>query len=941
MSKKSHNQIKSKSAEEIKNHKPKKDKSLKRQKSREAYAYFNFPYYNSSVNPYLLFPVKALLACFAAGFGAVFYAQLLNYGVRYQGSLPLFFIIAFAVCGAYYVLLGFFKSFPVAAYTAAAFAVYGLFRFKVLKSCFQSFYCMYWGTLIGADFNSGVPKTAWGSYLNNFDNINQSAAKFDPVPFMILLSILVGIILAFCTAKRFHPQIIIAVTALFALPAFISRSACFYPSLVIFSASLLALWSANQSMAANTYAASGGLSNIKSADRQYKQQCKRLSPKLRFSAEAKRYSKHLSDGIVIFIISALTMSFAAYSFPKDGNIKLDKAIQAVINWGTDVGDSIGTWTDGIFYDLNFKFGNGYLKGFFSADSDTINISNGINPRLINQKGKPVLEVTTQYQDKLYIRGDIGCEFDGRNWKSISKLDYSQINYNSLWGEVDSNNSETDMQKIFDSYLPEIMFLHARTSNFYGDAFIGMQTVKIDYLKNMNTVLFPGIPFSYNFRNGDNFSVYGDFVGIADKGKISSMETGVLYSRNSPENMNEFPIYDEFFDNLPMDRETFEKYSRLYNQLSTEYYTRIDDHQRNIISYLTNNIIISDSFTSENEYRYKCADEVMKYLNSGKFKYSLTADNFSGTSEPIYSFLYKTQAGHCAMFASSMCLALRDLGVPARYVTGFTVGGDYGCEKIGNHQFKYTVTDKQLHAWVEVFYDGIGWTPYDPTPGTWQTVVEPNPQGTTSTTPNPVTSAAEKTTAAVTTKPPETTGEKTDSSQTSKQPDNTITQSPTASDSENPNEFKIDPNTVKLILIILGIIFVLFLIFMSLRGAYKKLERKQKELLKFFKTGDPNKAVKQMLPFMLKLLSMMGVRRMKGETPEEFGINADNQLKMTDTVKNTIPIFEQCEFDKQPVFDTEQQLVVYNCINKLLNQYLNSLNKPKRLTARIKLFYKNK
>ncbi len=59
---------------------------------------------------------------------------------------------------------------------------------------------------------------------------------------------------------------------------------------------------------------------------------------------------------------------------------------------------------------------------------------------------------------------------------------------------------------------------------------------------------------------------------------------------------------------------------------------------------------------------------------------------------------------------------------------------------------------------------------------------------------------------------------------------------------------------------------------------RSLNDKQNRKLKFFKSGEPRKAVKEMMEFSLKLLEFNGIYRRKGETPEEFGFRADKSLK---------------------------------------------------------------
>jgi hypothetical protein len=70
----------------------------------------------------------------------------------------------------------------------------------------------------------------------------------------------------------------------------------------------------------------------------------------------------------------------------------------------------------------------------------------------------------------------------------------------------------------------------------------------------------------------------------------------------------------------------------------------------------------------------------------------------------------TKRGYCQHFAGAMALMLRYLGIPARVAAGFT-SGSYDAD---SHE--WTVTDHEAHDWVEVYFPGWGWIPFDPTPG---------------------------------------------------------------------------------------------------------------------------------------------------------------------------------------------------------------------------------
>jgi len=92
---------------------------------------------------------------------------------------------------------------------------------------------------------------------------------------------------------------------------------------------------------------------------------------------------------------------------------------------------------------------------------------------------------------------------------------------------------------------------------------------------------------------------------------------------------------------------------------------------------------------------------------GGFTYSSHPPVFPDA--PLVGFVAQTRSGYCQYFAGAMALMLRYLGVPARVAVGFS-NGTYDA-KTGT----WTVTDHDAHAWVEAWFRGFGWLPFDPTP----------------------------------------------------------------------------------------------------------------------------------------------------------------------------------------------------------------------------------
>ena len=98
-----------------------------------------------------------------------------------------------------------------------------------------------------------------------------------------------------------------------------------------------------------------------------------------------------------------------------------------------------------------------------------------------------------------------------------------------------------------------------------------------------------------------------------------------------------------------------------------------------------------------------------FRRSGGFRYEEHPPAVPGLP-PLAAFTLETKRGYCQHFAGAMALMLRMLGVPARVAVGFT-SGSYDAK----HGL-WTVSDRNAHAWVEAWFAGYGWLPFDPTPG---------------------------------------------------------------------------------------------------------------------------------------------------------------------------------------------------------------------------------
>lgn len=94
----------------------------------------------------------------------------------------------------------------------------------------------------------------------------------------------------------------------------------------------------------------------------------------------------------------------------------------------------------------------------------------------------------------------------------------------------------------------------------------------------------------------------------------------------------------------------------------------------------------------------------------EYYYSLSPGEAVNGSQ-LEHFLFESRKGYCSYFAFSMALMLRSLDIPARVAVGFFVDPRTGM--LGFHP----VRGDMAHAWVEVWFPGVGWLEFDPTSST--------------------------------------------------------------------------------------------------------------------------------------------------------------------------------------------------------------------------------
>jgi transglutaminase-like putative cysteine protease len=94
------------------------------------------------------------------------------------------------------------------------------------------------------------------------------------------------------------------------------------------------------------------------------------------------------------------------------------------------------------------------------------------------------------------------------------------------------------------------------------------------------------------------------------------------------------------------------------------------------------------------------------------------DGYDGTGMDVLSTFLTKKSGYCIHFAAAMAVMARVVGIPSRIAVGFAPGHPTG-ETVAVPDSKslpeFQVDGKDAHAWPELYFQGLGWVPFEPTP----------------------------------------------------------------------------------------------------------------------------------------------------------------------------------------------------------------------------------
>lgn len=353
-----------------------------------------------------------------------------------------------------------------------------------------------------------------------------------------------------------------------------------------------------------------------------------------------------------------------------------------------------------------------IESALSADVTTTNLSNEgpktLNPDVIvcNLRLTPNEGVELGDIGDIYVRKCSMSTFDG-----------------SSWARNDEVPEFTDEEEPFtpDSY-PSSGVLYI---DIYGMGFGYLAPVP----NNQNATIisdysaFDGMPVKVIVEETHDFVSQ---VGLNYR-YPESLTADEIYTYQDVEYRVSYQIRSTNDPGMPVP-----EWSEEYLDYVSEECTFVPDSTRNSI---LEKDVLPDWYMSvlNGETEMSDADKVasvMNYVHSAK-PYSLKTDYAPEGEDFVAWFLSESKTGYCVHFASSAAVLLRMLGVPTRYVTGYSAGSPSSFGPIvystivtdseieetivyDNSYFVKSITEDDAHAWCEYFDPEYGWVGFDPT-----------------------------------------------------------------------------------------------------------------------------------------------------------------------------------------------------------------------------------
>lgn len=355
--------------------------------------------------------------------------------------------------------------------------------------------------------------------------------------------------------------------------------------------------------------------------------------------------------LVSLAASLLLLAGISLAFPREGYTRPPWARQAeesLTSFANRMADWLPRWEDGPFHNTVTFVGSAEEADLAHAGP-------------LNYTGRTVLQVKSDYEGRLYLRGTSLAVYEDGVWKPLP--DGTWQDYQDYLGTLDGLPPQPESPLL----LPALGRSHTHT-------------VTVDNVGAVGACVYAPYFLTEQDWEGAGMLPVEDAYLARKKGQWShTVEFADLTMSNGGDH-GYTPYQDYAYDHyLDVPEELREELDAVCLRIGSPY--------------SLGGAVYAAEMTAD-------------YLDA-LCRYDQSAPAAPEGTDPVLYFLNESRRGYCMHYASAAVLLLRAMGVPARYASGFTAYSIPGRQA--------AVADRAAHAWVEVWVDGLGWYPVEVTP----------------------------------------------------------------------------------------------------------------------------------------------------------------------------------------------------------------------------------
>lgn len=416
---------------------------------------------------------------------------------------------------------------------------------------------------------------------------------------------------------------------------------------------------------------------------------------LRLDTTDKRMRQKLSlvlagVGVVAGVVTYLFLSPERYANNLNEIVEIKNSAIAFTTWERE---DFMTW----------------LREYFSGDA--LEYGRIGRKNRANRSGRVLMKISGNFDMNhgIYFKAFTGTEYSDNRWRQIKDEDGT---YEQMRDSLSADGLSVDNW-------------HVMLRNQIGDS----QTTGNEKLWSTGKITIKNLAFGYG-----NYAVpYYPSVAFSSEGGRSTVAVpGVQYE------VEYFPqLYTELRNGLIANSYNLadndywingERSRQRLTEFVQKYYQTVPDEAAGIVeqykAYLNSQGNLLERFQNGEASLYEVIEETRNYIMMDT-EYTLSPGKTPRDKEAVTYFLGENKKGYSSHYATAAAILLRGIGVPTRYVEGLYVSKEELADTKGTSGTEIEVTDKDIHAWVEVYQGNYGFVPVEFTPGRGEEDADPS------------------------------------------------------------------------------------------------------------------------------------------------------------------------------------------------------------------------